>query len=213
MIGNAFLTGVIAIVVGYFFGSIPTAYLLTKLKTGQDIRKLGGGNVGGLNTFKVVSKPLAIAVIAIDIAKGAAVVLLTFYALKLDQPFVLLSGIAAIVGHNWMVWLKFNGGKGLGVTIGTMLVLLPVYHYYWQLVIFIGILLVVLAFTRNIALSSTIALVGLPFIIWLYPPHTNQGQMVIWSLALGLIILAKFTPTALRALRKDSNVKHYIKGS
>jgi acyl phosphate:glycerol-3-phosphate acyltransferase len=213
MIGNAFLTGVIAFVIGYLFGSIPTAYLLTKWKTGQDIRKVGGGNVGGLNTFKAVSKPLAIAVIAIDVAKGAAVILITHYGLKLDQPFVLLASIAAIIGHNWMVWLKFTGGKGLGVTIGTMLVLLPVYHYFWQLVIFIGIIVLMLAITRNIALSSTIALLSLPFIMWLYPPHSGQGQMVIWSLALGLIILAKFTPTMLRALHKDSDVKHYIKGS
>jgi glycerol-3-phosphate acyltransferase PlsY len=213
MVGNAFLTVVIALSIGYLFGSIPTAYILTKWKTGRDIRKLGGGNVGGLNTFKAVSKSLAIAVIAIDIAKGAAVILITFYTLKFDQSFVLMSSIAAVIGHNWMVWLKFSGGKGLGVTIGTLMVLLPVYNYFWQLVIFIGILVIMLAITRNIALSSSASLLGLPFIMWLYPPRTGQGQMIIWSLVLGLIILAKFTPTMLRALSRDSNVKHYIKGS
>jgi glycerol-3-phosphate acyltransferase PlsY len=213
MVGNSFLTGVIALVIGYVFGSIPTAYLLTRWKTGHDIRKLGGGNVGGLNTFKTVSKSLAVAVVVIDLTKGAAAILITFYALKLDQPFVLIASLAAVIGHNWMVWLKFNGGKGLGVTVGTMLVLLPGYQYTWQLVIFLGILVIMLVFTRNVALSSGTALLGLPFIMWLFPPRTGQGQMVIWSLALGLIILIKFTPNMLRALGRDPNLKHYIKGS
>ena len=54
MIVNEFLTVLIVIIIGYFLGSIPTAYIATRLKTGKDIRKLGGGNVGGLNTFKEV---------------------------------------------------------------------------------------------------------------------------------------------------------------
>ena len=54
MIVNKYLTIFIAIVLGYLLGSIPTAYIATHLKTGKDIRKLGGGNVGGLNTFKEV---------------------------------------------------------------------------------------------------------------------------------------------------------------
>jgi len=213
MIGNAFLTGIIASVIGYLLGSIPTAYLFTRWKTGKDIRKLGGGNVGALNTFKSVSKMLAVVVIVIDLAKGAAAALVTYYALRFNQPYVLLACLAAVAGHNWMVWLKFTGGKGMGTTIGTMAVTMPVYHYYWQLVIFLGALVIVLLVTRNIALSSSIALLCLPFIIWLYPPRTSQGLMVIWSVLLGLIILIKFTPTMLRALSKDPNMKHYIKGS
>jgi acyl phosphate:glycerol-3-phosphate acyltransferase len=210
MIGNTFWTSIIALVIGYLIGSIPTAYLLTRWATGQDIRKLGGGNVGALNTFKEVSKPLAIGVVVIDIAKGAAAALITCYLLRLDQPYVLMSAIGAVIGHNWMVWLKFSGGKGMGATIGAMVVILPVYHYYWELLMFAGIIIIILAFTRNIALSNTVALVGLPFIFWLF---THSGQMVTWSVVLGLIILVKFLPTMFKALAKDSHVKNYIKGS
>jgi len=69
MIINGFLTIIVAVVIGYLFGSIPTAYILTKLTTGKDIRKLGGGNVGTLNTFLQVGHRTAILVALIDICK------------------------------------------------------------------------------------------------------------------------------------------------
>ena len=72
MIVNPFVTIVIAVVMGYFIGSISTAYIVTRLKTGKDIRKLGGGNVGGLNTYKEVGPVSALFVTLIDIGKGAA---------------------------------------------------------------------------------------------------------------------------------------------
>ena len=88
MIGNWVLTTLIVVVIGYFIGSIPTAYLATRLKTGQDIRKLGGGNVGGLNTYKEVGLVPALIVALIDIAKGAAVAAIAYWPLHLDQPLV-----------------------------------------------------------------------------------------------------------------------------
>ena len=73
MIVNVCVTVLVVIVMGYFIGSIPTAYIVTRLKTGKDIRKLGGGNVGGLNTYKEVGKRTAVIVTLIDMCKGAAV--------------------------------------------------------------------------------------------------------------------------------------------
>ena len=136
MIVNEFLTVLIVIIIGYFLGSIPTAYIVTRLKTGKDIRKLGGGNVGGLNTFKEVGLVPAIIVTLIDISKGAAAVAITHWALRLDRPYVLLAAIATIVGHNWMVWLKFNGGKGMGASIGALVIIMPIYGYSLGLAIF-----------------------------------------------------------------------------
>jgi len=211
MLVNEFVTGLIALLIGYFFGSFPSAYLFTKWATGgKDIRKLGGGNVGGLNTWKEVGVLPAIAVAIVDIGKGVAAVLITYYVLSFDKEYVLLSSLGAIMGHNWMPWLKFTGGKGMGAAIGALVSIMPVYGYLLELGIFAGILLVVLIFTRNVTLSNAVALVGLPFICWL---SLHSGLMVTWAVLLGLLILAKFTPTAVRALVKDPNVKHYIKGS
>jgi len=99
MIVNDFVSGLIALLIGYVLGSFPTAYLLTKWKTGKDIRKLGGGNVGGLNTLKEVGIWVAIAVTLIDIGKGAATVAITYYALNMDKPFVLIAAVGAVLGH------------------------------------------------------------------------------------------------------------------
>ena len=211
MIVNEFLTVLIVIIIGYFLGSIPTAYLVTRLKTGKDIRKLGGGNVGGLNTFKEVGLVPAVIVTLIDISKGAAVVAITHWALHLDRPYVLLAAIAAIVGHNWMVWLKFNGGKGMGASIGVLVIIMPIYGYSLGLAIFSVIVAIPLLLTSNIALSMGLGLLSLPFIFWL--GGTHSGMLVIWSVVIGLIIAGKFTPTALRALAKTKNIKDFIKGS
>jgi glycerol-3-phosphate acyltransferase PlsY len=211
MIVNEFLTVLIVIIIGYFLGSIPTAYIVTRLKTGKDIRKLGGGNVGGLNTLKEVGLIPAIIVTLIDISKGAAVVAITHWALRLDRPYVLLAAIATIIGHNWMVWLKFNGGKGMGASIGVLVIIMPIYGYSLGLAIFSVIVAIPLLLTSNIALSMGLGLLSLPFIFWL--GGTHSGMLVIWSVVMGLIIAAKFTPTALRALAKTKNIKDFIKGN
>ena len=210
MIGNWVLTTLIVVVIGYFIGSIPTAYLATRLKTGQDIRKLGGGNVGGLNTYKEVGLVPALIVALIDIAKGAAVAAIAYWLLRLDQPYVLTAVVAAVVGHSWMVWLKFKGGRGIGVIAGSLLIVMPVYGYPLQLGIIIAVVLLFFALTRNVALAMGIALLVLPFLFWL--GGTHSGVLVIWYIVIALIVAGKFFPNALKALAKNKNLKSYIKG-
>jgi glycerol-3-phosphate acyltransferase PlsY len=210
MIGNWVLTTLIVVVIGYFIGSIPTAYLATRMKTGQDIRKLGGGNVGGLNTYKEVGLVPALIVALIDIAKGAAVATIAYWLLRLDQPYVLTAVVAAVVGHSWMVWLKFKGGRGIGVIAGSLLIVMPVYGYPLQLGIIIAVVLLFFALTRNVALAMGIALLTLPFLFWL--GGTHSGILVIWYIAIALIVAGKFFPNALKALAKNKNLKDYIKG-
>ncbi|MDP2919775.1 MAG: glycerol-3-phosphate acyltransferase [Dehalococcoidia bacterium] len=210
MVVNAFVSGLIAILTGYFLGSFPSAYLFTRWITGKDIRKLGGGNIGGLNTFKEAGILPAIAVAVFDVGKGALAVAITHYTMHLDKPYVLMSALGAVMGHNWMPWLKFSGGKGMGATVGTLVLILPVYGYTKELAIFAAFIAMPLLITRNIALSNGIGLLALPFIAWL---SMHSGTMVVWSIALGLIIAVKFTPTALAALQKNPNIKDYIKGS
>jgi len=210
MIGNAFLTGVVVILIGYILGSIPSAYIFTRLTTGKDIRKLGGGNVGGLNTLREVGRGPAIATLLIDIAKGSAVIAITRWGLQVDPLYVYLAAGAAIVGHNWMVWLKLKGGRGMGVTVGALLVLMPAYGYTVGLWILLGIIVIPMAITRNVALSMGIALIALPFIAWL--SGTHSGMFVIWSIVIGLIIAAKFASTAISVAAQSTGVRDFIRG-
>ncbi|GAI61810.1 unnamed protein product, partial [marine sediment metagenome] len=184
---------IFAIIIGYLLGSIPSAYIAARLATGKDIRQMGGGNVGGLNVHREVGAWPAFAVGIVDLSKGAAAVAIAYWLLDLSPVFVLLAGLAAVIGHNWMVWLKFSGGKGMGATIGALAVLLPVYGYWPGLLIFFGIILIPYVITHNIALSMCIALVCLPFITWL---GMNSGIGTIMAVILGLVIGVKFLPTA-----------------
>ena len=210
MIVNEIVTGIIALLIGYVLGSIPTAYIVTRLKTGKDIRQLGGGNVGGLNTYLEVGALSAIGVGIFDIGKGTAAVAIAHWALHFDKPYVLIAAIAAVIGHNWMVWLKFSGGKGMGATIGALVTIMPIYGYVLpELLIFIGIIVAPLAVTRNVALSMGIGLLALPFIGWL---SMGDGMFVIWSVILGIIIVVKFAPTTIAVISKSTGIRDFIRG-
>jgi glycerol-3-phosphate acyltransferase PlsY len=199
--------GIIAIVLGYLLGSIPTAYLATRVATGKDVRRLGGGNVGGLNVYREVGLLPAAVVGIVDVAKGAAAVAVACWLLNLSQPWVLAAALAAVVGHNWMVWLKFSGGKGMGAAIGSLAVLLPLYGYPWGLAIFFVIVAIPFAITRNVALSLGVGLLSLPFISWL---GMHSTPFIIFSVVLGLIILVKFIPTAMATMARTKGVKNFV---
>ena len=99
------------VVIGYLLGSIPVVWLVTKLVTGQDLRQMGGGNVGVLNTALSVHRWTGALVFIAEIAKGALAVILaqTFDG---SEPAIGLTALAAIAGTRWSVWLRFRGGRG-----------------------------------------------------------------------------------------------------
>ncbi len=189
----------LAIIIGYLLGSIPSAFIITRLIKGGDIRRMGGGNVGGLNVYREVGLWPALAVGVVDLGKGAAAVAIARWGLNAPEAYVLLAGLAAVIGHNWMVWLKFSGGKGMGAAIGALLVLLPLYNRSLQLGIFAAIIIVPLILTRNVALSMFLGLIALPIIVWF---STKSEYATIISAALLLVIVVKFLPTTIAALRK-----------
>lgn len=201
------VNSIIAVVLGYLLGSIPSAYISTRIATGKDIRRMGGGNVGGLNVFREVGAMPALVAGIIDVGKGAAAVAIAYWLLDVPQLFVLLTALAAVIGHNWMVFLKFSGGKGMGPTIGALSILLPVYGYPLGLAFFFGTILIPLIITHNVALSMGIGLVSLPFIGWLGMKST---PFIIFSIVLGLIIAVRFLPTARAALAKAETKKDFI---
>ena len=207
MIVNDILTGIIAIVIGYLLGSIPSAYIATRLAKGKDIRQMGGGNVGGLNVYREAGPWPALGAAIFDVGKGAGAVAIVYWLLALPPVFVLLAGLASVVGHNWMLFLKFSGGKGMGAAFGSLAVLLPVYGYPQGLLILLGIILIPFLITRNVALSLGTGLVALPFIIWL---GMHSGIGTIMAVIVGLVILIKFLPTARVAWARNKGKKDFI---
>lgn len=163
-----------------------------------------------MNILKEVGVIPAIIVIFIDIVKGAAVAAITHWALHLDKTYVLIGIVAAVIGHSWMIWLKFSGGKGMAVIVGSLLVIMPVYGYEKEMFIIIGLVTGLFLLTRNVALSLGIGLMVLPFLFWL--GRTHSGLLVIWYVVIALIVFGIFLPTALRALAKSKNIRDFIMG-
>jgi glycerol-3-phosphate acyltransferase PlsY len=200
---------VIAVVVGYLLGSIPSAYIATRIATGKDIRQLGGGNVGGLNTFREVGAKPALAVGIADLSKGAAAVAIAHWLLNVSPLFVMLAGLAAAIGHMWMVFLKFSGGKGMGATFGALAVLMPLYGYWYGFLIFLAVISVPFIITRNVALSMGIGILFLPLIIWLI---TQSELATGLAISLGVLVGIKFLPTARAAWAESKAKKDFIFG-
>jgi glycerol-3-phosphate acyltransferase PlsY len=114
----------IAIVIGYLVGSIPTAYILARFMKGTDIRTVGSGNVGSSNMWQSVSKLGYVATLGFDMLKGALVIL--FLRSNSYAPAVqMVAGLAAIIGHSWPVWLRFIGGRGIATTGGVLFMFGP----------------------------------------------------------------------------------------
>ncbi len=117
----------VGIVAGYLLGSIPFGLVLTRAAGLGDIRAIGSGNIGATNVLRTGHKGLALATLILDGGKGAIAVLLVKALVGTDATaLALVTGTAAVIGHNFPVWLKFKGGKGVATTIGLMIAAAPI---------------------------------------------------------------------------------------
>lgn len=116
----------LALVLGaaYLLGSVPSAYIVVRRLTGEDIRRIGSGNPGTMNVRDHVGFKTALLVGALDIGKGAAAVT-TAYAAGFGEVAAVMAGLAAFAGHVWPIFLRLHGGNGTGPTVGAILALLP----------------------------------------------------------------------------------------
>ena len=183
---------VLALVIGYLLGSIPSAYLIARLVKGVDIRKVGGGNVGAVNVIREVGFLPGLGVFVADMAKGALAVLIAQW-LGIHLYWVFAAGFLAVAGHNWPVWLKFKGGQGLATTMGVLVVFSPI-----PFAICFGVLLLALLITSNIRLSAVAGFIFLPPLIWAFGGGLD---IILYSIALPVFAILKAVPR----LRSDAD--------
>ena len=204
MIVNEVITGIIAIIIAYLLSSINSAYIVTRLVTGKDIRQLGGGNAGGRNVFREVGFLAAIPVAIFDIGKGTASVAIAHWLLNVPlfdmHHFVLLAGIAAVAGHMWSIYLKFTGGNGLAATLGVLAILMP-----WALLVVFAIMFILTAVIRNPVLSLNIGLLSMPVSAWFLE---KSWMPVVFSIVIIIMLVLNFIPTARAALSKAGSRKN-----
>jgi glycerol-3-phosphate acyltransferase PlsY len=154
-----------------------------------------------------VGKLPALIVLIVDVGKGVAAVAIAYWAFKLPPLYVMLAGLAAVIGHMWMLFLKFSGGRGMGAAVGAILTIFIIYGEWLALGIF-GILIVIpLLITRNVALSMSVGFLGLIFITWLVIHSTSA---TILAIVLGLLVGGKFLPTAIASWRSSKTKKDFV---
>lgn len=113
------------LVVAYFFGSIPSGFLIIKAVTGKDIRQYGSGNIGMANAYRVGGAIPALLVLLGDALKGALPVIVARSLLDLPDLSIVLIGLAAIIGHDFPIFLRGHGGKGIATSLGVITALAP----------------------------------------------------------------------------------------
>lgn len=173
----------ILLVVGaYLLGSIPTAYLVARWRRGIDIRQYGSGNVGASNILAVVSKRWSIPVTVFDLVKGMIMVWVAqLIGLGVAQQITI--GLAAIVGHNWSVFLRFSGGRGIVTSLGVVFILAPT----------LGMIALVMAYLfapfRQLSLGVTLTLMALPIFSRFLSQPLGIEEPLALSLGLTAILL------------------------
>lgn len=172
----------IALVVGYLFGSIPFGIILTKLAGGPDLRSIGSGNIGATNVLRTGNKKLAAATLVGDMLKGTVAVLVAWHWLGGPQA-ALAAAIGAFLGHLFPVWIGFRGGKGVATYLG---VLIGVNG--WIALAFAAIWLAVAWLSRYSSLSALTASVLTPLLLW-FVAGMHQAALVMAALTLLLWVM------------------------
>ena len=151
------------LLLGYLLGSIPSGFLAGKWCKGLDLRTIGSGSTGATNVLRNVGKKPALAVFLVDVAKGAAAVLLAGIlnpTSALVDWIQVLAGLAALSGHIWPVWLGFKGGKAVATGFGMFLGL------SWPVgLACFGMFMAVFSISRIVSLASVVAAVSLPLLM------------------------------------------------
>ena len=177
---------ILLILTAYLLGSTPVAYLVARWSRGIDIRKYGSGNVGASNLWKLTSKRLAIAVSVFDLAKG---MLMVWAAQRIGLGITgqVMVGLAAIAGHNWPIFLRFNGGRGVLPALGVALVLPAINNLVpWGAIIGLAIAAIGAFIIHNVPLGVGAAIAALPLVSWAFgePLPITLGFWVILLMAI-----------------------------
>jgi glycerol-3-phosphate acyltransferase PlsY len=185
------------ILLSYIVGSIPIGYLLTKKATGKNIFELGSGNPGSTNVRRVAGKKISILTQLGDILKGllpVAIVLLMIqlYGVILADYFIYIVAISTITGHNFSVFLRLRGGKGVNTTLGASVLLAPI-----SVFVSVAVYFLVKWKFKYVSLGSIILGVSLPLTEYLVYGVTDT---LYYLLVCAVLILFRHTNNIIRLL-------------
>ena len=188
------IRNVLLVAAAYLLGAIPFGLLIARLQKGIDIRDHGSGNIGTSNVLRTSGKRAALLTLGGDLMKGYLPVL-AGSLLGVPQPWVVLAGGAAVVGHNWPIYIHFRGGKGVATSFGAALGIMPAAAGLTLLVY-----LLVAAISRYTSLAALVGSASL--LLWVHLLRASRPQ-VLFSVFAALLIY----------LRHRENIQRLILGT
>jgi glycerol-3-phosphate acyltransferase PlsY len=192
-----------ALVLAFLIGSIPTAFVMGKLK-GIDIRQHGSGNVGATNAFRVLGKAAGVACLIIDVLKGWFPAFVfsagAWRPETMTRPtWMLVVGLAAIAGHSFSPWVGFKGGKGVATSLGVFLAVSPL-----PMLICLALGIAIIAVTGYVSLASITGAALLPILMIVLPGRDGRHwTVIILAAALGAFVI----------WRHRANIKRLLAGT
>ncbi len=203
----AVLTAVIAGVLSYLIGSVNFSIILSKMISGEDIRKSGSGNAGATNMLRTLGKAPAAATLILDVLKGVACVVLAKVFVSraggaelenICLPYI--AGLCAVLGHNFPIYFGFKGGKGVATSLGVVMTL------DWKIGLIVMVAsLAIMAATRYVSLGSVLGSVMFVIIKLIKDFVTGDIQPV------GMICI--IIMGALIVIRHRANIKRLLNGT
>lgn len=186
--------GVLGIILGVFCGSIPSGLWIVKSLHGIDIRNYGSKNIGATNVFRTVGIRTAIFVLIADALKGIIAVAITNYFFQ-NAVFDVLTALGALLGHNYSIFLKFKGGKGVATGLGLLIFLMPMVGLFDFIVWLILVLL-----TRYVSLGSVIAALCTPIFAYYF---AYPVPYIVFGAIAGFFVI----------VRHKENIKRLLNGT
>ena len=194
---NDVVAWIVAVPIAYLIGAIPTGYLFGKVWRGVDVRRYGSGGTGFTNVMRTLGRTAALTVLAIDIAKGAIPVAIAIFLTE-EELIRAVAGSAAVIGHVYPIYTRFEGGRGVATAFGALVILSP----YSAGAAAVGLLII--AATRYVSagsLSGT-AIAALTMIVLVIIGHHTPGLIVF------VIAILIFIP-----IRHVGNIERLISGT
>jgi glycerol-3-phosphate acyltransferase PlsY len=189
----------------YLFGSIPFGLILVRIVKGEDVRRIGSGNIGATNAARAGGAKLGVATLILDALKGYLAVALAF-AISSRNPEIdprlaaALAALCAILGHVFPAWLRFRGGKGVATGVGAFIALAP-----RAVLVVLAIFVIIVAIFRYVSLGSIVASAIFPVLAFiLYRGQSSAADFAV-MLAASMLIIVKHKANIHRLLNGTEN--------
>jgi glycerol-3-phosphate acyltransferase PlsY len=170
----------LAAVMGYLLGAMPVGYLVVWLFKREDVRRYGSGRTGGTNVYRAAGIGAAILTGVGDFLKGTLAVLLARWLVGTPTAEI-LAGLAAVIGHNWSVFLGWRGGAGTGTNLGVVAAFSPLVALALGIVLFLAIRIVRYASVASMIVAGLVPLIFL-ILAFVYPPFSHYGLRALYGL-------------------------------